>query len=227
MYIIVDDRSIVTGGYSSGFDREGVTTAGIDPIEFGEWISKASENDVEAVEAFLIGDCEGREHFPRLIRERSQAPVICLRERPSLEDTLGMFAAGVDDVIRKPVHVREILARVGAISRRAISESREATIGDLRVYFDGREIEVGGEPMPLPRRERRILECLVRNRGRRLTKTQIFNAVYGIFDENVDENVVESHISKLRKKLKHRLGYDPVDSKRYLGYCLKTSATDE
>ena len=99
--------------------------------------------------------------------------------------------------------------------------------GELRVYFDGREIEVGGEPMPLPRRERRILECLVRNRGRRLTKTQIFNAVYGIFDENVDENVVESHISKLRKKLKHRLGYDPVDSKRYLGYCLKTSATDE
>lgn len=227
MYIIVDDRAIVTGGYSSGFDREGVTTAGIDPIEFGEWISRASENDVDAVEAFLIGDCEGREYFPRLIRERSKAPVICLRERPSLEDTLGMFAAGVDDVIRKPVHVREILARVGAINRRALSESREAMIGELKVFFDGREIEVSGEPMPLPRRERRILECLARNRGRRLTKTQIFNAVYGIFDENVDENVVESHISKLRKKLKHRLGYDPIDSKRYLGYCVKSGPADD
>ena len=74
---------------------------------------------------------------------------------------------------------------------------------------------------PLPRRECRILEYLVRNRGRRVTKTQIFNAVYGLFDENVDENVVESHISKLRKKLKHRLGYDPIDSKRYLGYCIE------
>ena len=80
---------------------------------------------------------------------------------------------------------------------------------------------VSGTPLPLPRRERRILECLVRNRGRRLSKTQIFNAVYGIFDEDVDENVVESHISKLRKKLKHRMGYDPIDSKRYLGYCLQ------
>jgi len=227
MYIIVDDRAIVTGGYSSGFDREGVTTAGIDPFEFSEWISKASEHDVEAVEAFLIGDCEGREHFPRMIRERSRAPVICLKERPSLEDTLGMFAAGVDDVLRKPVHVREILARVGAINRRALGESREVSIGDLTVYFDGREAEVGGSPLPLPRRERRILECLVRNRGRRLTKTQIFNAVYGIFDENVDENVVESHISKLRKKLKHRLGYDPIDSKRYLGYSLKSGPGDE
>jgi DNA-binding response OmpR family regulator len=221
MYIIVDDRNIVTGGYATGFDREGVTTTGIDPVEFGEWLQKASESDVEAVEAFLIGDCQGRDHFPKLIRERSKAPVLCLRERPSLDDTLGLFAAGVDDVVRKPVHVREILARVGAIARRSVNESKDVAIGDLTVYFDGREVEVNGEALPLPRRERRILECLVKNRGRRLSKTQIFNAVYGIFDEDVDENVVESHISKLRKKLKHRLGYDPIDSKRFLGYCLK------
>ena len=227
MYIIVDDRSIVTGGYSLGLDREGVSTAGIDPNEFSEWISKASEGDVQAVEAFLIGDCHGREHFPKLIRERSKAPVLCLKERPTLDDTLGLFAAGVDDVLRKPVHVREILARVGAISRRVMGENGHVSIGDLKVYFDGREAEVRGDPLPLPRRERRILECLVRNRGRRLSKTQIFNAVYGIFDEDVDENVVESHISKLRKKLKHRLGYDPIDSKRYLGYCLKKASCED
>jgi len=70
--------------------------------------------------------------------------------------------------------------------------------------------------LPLPRRERRILEYFVNNKGRRITKSQIFQSIYGIFDENVDENVVESHISKLRKKLKHRLGFDPIDSKRYL-----------
>jgi two-component system, OmpR family, flagellar system response regulator FtcR len=227
MYIIVDDRNIVTGGYATGFDREDVTTTGIDPVEFGEWLQKASESDVEAVEAFLIGDCQGRDHFPKLIRERSKAPVLCLRERPSLDDTLGLFAAGVDDVVRKPVHVREILARVGAIARRSVNEAKDIAIGDLTVYFDGREVEVNGEALPLPRRERRILECLVKNRGRRLSKTQIFNAVYGIFDEDVDENVVESHISKLRKKLKHRLGYDPIDSKRFLGYCLKRSNSED
>ena len=227
MYIIVDDRNIVTGGYTSGLGREGVSTAGIDPVEFGEWIARASESDVGAIEAFLIGDCQGREHFPKLIRERSSAPVLCLQERPSLDDTLGLFAAGVDDVLRKPVHVREILARVGAISRRKMPEGRDVEIGDLRVFFDGREAEVCGTPLTLPRRERRILEFLVRNRGRRLSKTQIFTAVYGIFDENVDENVVESHISKLRKKLKHRLGYDPIDSKRYLGYCLRKHPAEQ
>ena len=77
-----------------------------------------------------------------------------------------------------------------------------------------------GDVLELPRRERRILEYLVANRGKRVTKTQIFNAIYGIFDEDVEEDVVESHISKLRKKLRHRLGYDPIDSKRYLGYSL-------
>ena len=74
--------------------------------------------------------------------------------------------------------------------------------------------------MPLPRRERRILEYLVNNMGCRVTKTQIFNSVYGLFSEDIDENVIESHISKLRKRLRHRLGHDPVDSQRYLGYRL-------
>ncbi len=216
MYIIVDERNIVAGGYASGFDREGVSTAGIDPTEFQEWIGKVSDIDMRAVEAFLIGDCRHRELLPKLIRERSSAPVLCLNDRQSLDETLELFAAGVDDVLRKPVHVREILARVGAIHRRALGEKGHVTIGELRVYLDGREPEAKGMPLPLPRRECRILEYLVRNRGRRVTKTQIFNAVYGLFDENV----VESHISKLRKKLKYRLGFDPIDSKRYLGYCI-------
>ena len=66
---------------------------------------------------------------------------------------------------------------------------------------------------------------MVKNRGRRVSKTQIFNAIYGIFDENIEENVVESHVSKLRKKLRARLGYDPIESKRYLGYCLEDPAS--
>ena len=56
------------------------------------------------------------------------------------------------------------------------------------------------------------------NTGCRVTKTQIFNSVYGLFSEDIDENVIESHISKLRKRLRHRLGHDPIQSQRYLGY---------
>jgi two-component system, OmpR family, flagellar system response regulator FtcR len=220
MYIIIDDRDIVAGGYATGLDREGVSSAGIEAAEFRDWIGKTSDADMHAVEAFLIGDCGEREVVSRMIRERSNAPVLCLNERHSLDDTLGLFAAGVDDVVRKPVHVREILARVGAINRRVHGQKGHVSLAALRVYFDGREPEIDGEPFPLPRRERRILEFLLQCRGRRVTKAQIFNAVYGLFDENVDENVIESHISKLRKKLKRKLGFDPIDSKRFLGYCI-------
>ncbi|MGO4572096.1 winged helix-turn-helix domain-containing protein, partial [Microvirga sp. 2TAF3] len=52
----------------------------------------------------------------------------------------------------------------------------------------------------------------------RLTKTQIFNAIYGLYSNEVEESVVEGHVSKLRKKLRARLGYDPIEAKRYVGY---------
>jgi DNA-binding response OmpR family regulator len=108
---------------------------------------------------------------------------------------------------------------VGAIRRRKEAQQEFKLVGEMRIYFDGRDPEVKGLALPLPRRERRILEYLVVNQSKRVTKAQIFNAIYGLFDEEVEEDVVESHISKLRKKLRHRLGYDPIDSKRYLGYC--------
>jgi DNA-binding response OmpR family regulator len=131
-----------------------------------------------------------------------------------------LFAAGVDDVVRKPVHAREIIARIGAIRRRATAVSKSIEIDGLQVHSDGRDPEVNGKVLMLPRRERRILEYLAVNRSRRVSRSQIFNAVYGLFDEDVEESVVESHISKLRKKLRQMLGYDPIDTKRYLGYQL-------
>jgi len=220
VFVIVDDRDVVTKGYSSWFQREGVSSAGFCPSEFREWVETAGDGDLSAVEAFLLGDCVERETLPRMIRGRSRAPMIAMNEKSGLEQTLELFAAGVDDVVRKPIHVREILARIRAIRARVHVSGEGTLVGQLRVFSDGRDPEVQGQVLPLPRRERRILEYLVNNKDCRVTKTQIFNYVYGLFSDDIDENVVESHISKLRKRLRHHLGYDPIDSQRYLGYRL-------
>ncbi|TIU83082.1 MAG: response regulator transcription factor [Mesorhizobium sp.] len=180
MIVIVDERELVTEGYSSLFDREGVATAGFAPGEFGEWVNSAADTDLRSVRAFLIGDCREGAISPRQIRDRTGAPVIALSEQHSLEHTLRLFESGVDDVVRKPVHIREILARITAIRRRAREEAAYTEVGSMRIFM----------------------------------------AIYGIFDEEVEENVVESHISKLRKKLREKLGHDPIDSKRFLGYRL-------
>jgi DNA-binding response OmpR family regulator len=64
----------------------------------------------------------------------------------------------VDDVVRKPVHAREIIARISAIRRRAAPATKATDMGDIRVFNDGRDPEVGGSVLMLPRRERRMIE---------------------------------------------------------------------
>jgi DNA-binding response OmpR family regulator len=130
--------------------------------------------------------------------------------------------AGADDVVHKPVHARELVARIGAIGRRNSTQMSQALWNQdgLVIYGGGRDIELNGKVMKIPRRELRILEFLAKHKGRRVSRAQIFSAVYGVLDEAVEECVVESHISKLRKKLKEVLGYDTIDTQRFLGYQL-------
>ena len=220
MIIIVDERPEVTNAYRASLGREGVSVASFTPSDFDAWFHSTSGPDLAAVEAFVLGDFERREAMAKAIKTRLEVPAIALNDQTALDKTLKLFAAGVDDVLRKPVHAREIIARIGAIRRRAAPSRTSCDFGSLRVYGDGRDPEVAGTTFVLPRRERRILEYLAINRGRRVSRTQIFNAVYGLFDEEVEESVVESHISKLRKKLRQIMGYDPIDTKRYLGYQL-------
>ncbi|MEG8099266.1 response regulator transcription factor [Candidatus Liberibacter brunswickensis] len=220
MFVLIDDRALVKDGYISLFSDDGVSLEGFHSLDFEEWFQSLAQEDISAIEAFLIGKGEKVVELPRIIRSQSQVPLIGISDYPSLQTTLDFFDSGVDDVVNKPIHHREILARVAAIHRRFKVSNSRVEIGPIRVFSDGRDPEVQGEVFPLPRRERRILEYLMANRGKRVAKTQIFSAIYGLFDDEVEENVVESHISKLRKKLRKKLGFDPVDSKRFLGYSI-------
>lgn len=158
MIILVDDRSEVTEAYRSSFSREGISAASFTPTDFNSWFHSTSGPDLAAVEAFILGDFLQRETMARAIKTRTEAPAIALNDSIGLESTLKLFAAGVDDVVRKPVHAREIIARIGAIRRRAAPAPKSTDLGGLRVFNDGRDPEVGGRTLVLPRRERRIIE---------------------------------------------------------------------
>ena len=227
MIVIIDERDLVQQGFSSQFGNEGFPSAGFDRTEFDGWINSASEEDLTSVGACLIGASEMEGLSPAVIREKTNAPVIALLDQSSLEDTLKLFESGVDDVIKKPVHVREIIARIAAIKRRTAQKESCVHLDRLHIYLDGRDPAIDDKTFPLPRRERRILEYLASIGDRRANKSQIFSAIYGVFNEDVEENVIESHISKLRKKLRNALGYDPIDSKRYLGYRLMPAESKE
>ena len=220
MIIIIDERQSVVDAFVGLFERDGVGASGMSATELAAWIETVSPADLASVEAFLVGVCAERTRLCRHITTRSKTVVMAMSEFRSLEETLELFAAGVDDVIRKPVHIHELLARIGAATRRAKAQSESTRVGEIQIYFNGRDIEIGGVPFKLPRRELRILIYLASSIGSRVSKSQIFNAVYGLFNNDIDESVIESHISRLRKRLRQRLGYDPIESTRFLGYRL-------
>lgn len=222
MIVLIDERNIVVDSYKAQLKREGVASVGFSSCEFREWADTSFDNELDNVGACLVGAVDGRQFSPKYIRQKTNAPIIALTDIHSLENTLSLLENGYDDVLRKPVHIREILARISAIKRRGTAVDKSQAFDRLTLYSDGRDPEIDGVPLMLPRRERRILEYLASVNGRRVSKTQVFDAIYGIYDEDIDENVVESHISKLRKKLRDRLGFDLIDSKRFLGYRLST-----
>jgi two-component system, OmpR family, flagellar system response regulator FtcR len=221
MIVVIDKRVEVGEAYKSTLSREGVVTISFEPDDFISWFQSSQELDLSAVEGILLGDFEARELVTRAIKKKMEVPTIALNDFNTLDGTLKLYQAGMDDVVRKPVHAKELIARLDAIRRRS-SDCHTAlwSMDGLVVHGDGRAPEVNARSIHMPRRERRILQYLAANKGRRVTRSQIYSAIYGLLDENVEECVVESHISKLRKKLRLELGYDPIDTQRFLGYQL-------
>ena len=211
MFVVIDDRESVTRGYAAGFDREGVVSIGFSSKEFRDWLECAVGNDVMAIGAFLLGDCSDRTSIPKSIRNRSRAPIIALNNLKLASSTPSNCSrpASTTSSTSRFMFVRSWFAPRSFAGEPAASPDEAAT-SLIRVFLDGRDPEIGGRTLALPRRELRILEHLVSHQGKWLTKTQLFNAIYGLFDSSFDENVIESHVSKLRKKARRLRAVDPM-----------------
>ena len=232
MIVVVEERELIASGFKAMFAREGVAASVMDGAELDAWIEAADGDDVNVVDMFLIGGTlagngENAGRTVEAVRRRTGAPVIGVAEGPRLDATLALFSAGCDDVVRAPIHVREILARAAAIRcRRRAEADPTLRFGALTVHMDGRDPLIDGVALALPRRERRVLEVLAGARGRFVTKPQLFSAVYGLFCTDVEESVVESHVSKLRRKLRERLGRDPIEARRFQGYAFAPASAE-
>jgi hypothetical protein len=80
MYIVVDDRQMVTSGYVASFKREGISSLGLYADEFNDWLETASDSDLEAVQGFVLGTFDERVHSAESIRRYSKAPIIALSD---------------------------------------------------------------------------------------------------------------------------------------------------
>ena len=158
----------------------------------------------------------------RALRSRSAVPVIMLTARDSEVDKVVGLELGADDYVTKPFSSRELVARVRAVLRRRgePEELQPAALeaGPVRMDVDRHVVTAGGEPISLPLKEFELLEMLLRNAGRVLTRGQLIDRVWGA-DYVGDTKTLDVHVKRLRAKLEPDPG-NPVHlvTVRGLGY---------
>jgi two-component system OmpR family response regulator len=216
--VFEDDRELQTllGLVLRAEGYEAVVEAG------GYAARKVSEEfapDLAIIDVHLDDGANGL-HVAAILREANDdLPIIFLTGSASLDDRLAGFEAGGDDYITKPFSVVELLARMRALLRRAgRSHSSVLTFADVTVDEAAHRVERAGHYIDLTPTEFNLLRAFVRRPGVVVAKTALLAEVWG-FDQ-YDGNVVEVHMSSLRRKLEHH-GHRLVHTVRAVGYVLR------
>jgi DNA-binding response OmpR family regulator len=156
-----------------------------------------------------------------LLREirsaQNSIPVLILTARDTLQDKLTGFSRGADDYLVKPFELDELIARLRALIRRFHGRTGSLIrYGNIEIDPEGRTVSQSGMLVDLPHREFSLLEELIENRGRVLTRAQLEQSLYG-WNADVESNAIEVHVHHLRKKL----GSDLIKTVRGVGYMIE------
>lgn len=168
-----------------------------------------------------LPDGDGLSLIPKLRERGSAVPVLVLTARGELADRVSGLDKGADDYLGKPFAFEELLARLRALLRRPASvQSDIARIGRLAFDSGHREASINGRPLDMPRRELLLLEALLHRMGRMVQRSVLMEAVYGL-DDAVQPNALDTHVSRLRRKLAESDAGVTINGVRGLGYVLR------
>ena len=213
--LIVEDEEMIREGIS-----DYLTDCGYETIQARDGL-EALEQFYNHQVALILLDIQ----MPKLnglevlseIRKSSQVPVLMLTAFQDEEYKMSAFAALADGYLEKPFSLSLLKVRVDAIFKRYYDVSRIFTYGDTQVDFDSYSAKVAGQEVAVNAKELEILDYLVKNEGRALTRSQIIDAVWKMTDEVPFDRVIDVYIKELRKKL----DLDCILTVRNVGYKLE------
>ena len=163
-------------------------------------IARSSPFDIIIMDVTLPG-IDGLTVARKLRECKNQTPVLVLTARDSPADIVAGLDSGADDYLTKPFSIEVLLARLRAVSRRgAMPRSAFLELGNIRLDPASHSVTCAGKPVNLTPREYKILELLLRNRGRAVSRDAILQSVWG-FDHEVTENNLEVFMRQLRLKI--------------------------
>jgi len=200
--LLVEDERSLSEPLSYLLEREGyeVTVAEDGPSAITEFDRTGA--DVVLLDLMLPG-LPGTE-VCREIRTRSSVPIIMLTAKDSEVDIVVGLELGADDYVTKPYSTRELLARIRAVTRRWVDKEVEneslLSAGTVRMDLERHTVEVSGELVNLPLKEFELLEFLLRNAGRVLTRGQLIDRVWGS-DYFGDTKTLDVHIKRIRSRI--------------------------
>jgi two-component system response regulator MprA len=218
--LIVEDEVKMAALIRRGLKEDGLTVDVAGTGEEALAMVRASVYDAIVLDVILPG-IDGFETCRRLREDKVWSPVLMLTARDAVQDRVDGLDAGADDYVVKPFALEELLARLRALLRRTNGEpSVELSYADLTLDPATREVKRGDRPVELTKTEFALLEHLMRNPRLVLSRSQLFEAVWG-YDFGPRSNSLEVYVGYLRRKTEEGGESRLIQTVRGVGYSLR------
>lgn len=220
--LLVEDNPKVASFIESGLKAEGHVVAHAADGRTGATLALSEDFDAVVLDRMLPGGIDGLGILAAMRQAGKRTPVLILSALADVDERVKGLKAGGDDYLAKPFAFSELSARLSAIARRATTpeERTRLSVADLEIDLLARTARRGDRAIDLLPQEFRLLEYLVRHAGHVVTRTMLFEHVWD-FNFEPQSNVVDVHISRLRRKVDAGSSRPLIHTVRNAGYVLR------
>ena len=218
--LVVEDDKRLAALIKRGLEENAFVVDLCHDGEEGLYLAETSPYDAAVLDV-MMPKMDGFTMLSKLREQGNEVPVIMLTARGEVESRIKGLNSGADDYLAKPFDFAELVARLTAVIRRSKGQSASMLcIADLSLDLNAKSVARGGVEVSLSAKEYAILEYLVLNRNRVVSRTELSEHVYDMnFD--LDSNIIDVYINRLRKKIDKGHGLPLIQTKRGEGYMIK------
>ncbi|QDU87723.1 Transcriptional activator protein CzcR [Pirellulimonas nuda] len=218
--LVAEDYAPIRRAVQAALAESGYTVDSVSDGGEARWAASTGEYDCIVLD-WMLPTLSGIDLVRALRADEDSTPVLMLTARDATEDRVQGLDSGADDYLVKPFALEELLARVRALVRRRYASACPlVSVGDLDVDTVGKRVHRAGKPIDLTAREYALLHYLVLRAGEVVSRTDIWNHLYGLIDDS-HSNVVDVYIGYLRRKLAAGGGSPMIRTIRGQGYVLE------
>ncbi len=216
--LLIEDDTVLGAAVRDQIRADGHSVDWVKRLDEAEAGLRAGSFDLVLLD-LMLPDGRGIPFLRRMRGRGEVTPVIILTALDQVSDRIEGLNAGADDYLIKPFDLEELSARIGSVARRYTGNPNPiVSLGPLEVDLAARRLHREGKPVSLTAREWVLFEAFLQRPGQLLSKAMLEEHLYS-FDDSVESNAIEVHVSRLRKKLGHAM----IETERGLGYRLAKS----